>query len=214
MRPARKKRRDPRSEITQIALIEAAEQMFAEDGIEAVSIRQIGAAIGSSNNGVVAYHFGSKEALIEAIFRHRLPDIQAQQRRRLAEADAAGKGDDLHTLLLSLWMPLFEQVNDAGLHSYGRFLAAMIRKGIGRPRSVLQHDFPTAYDAVERISRKLAFPPGELWELRWRLATMMVLDALSHIDLKALDNPDQAKRFFDDAVKIAEAALAVPCRGD
>ena len=204
------KRRDPRSEATREALIEAAEQLFAVDGFDAVSIRQIGAAIGSSNNAVVAYHFGSKDALIDSIYRYRLPEIEAGRRRRFAEAEAAGKGDDIDTLLCVLWMPLMEQVNDAGQHSYGRFLAAMIRKGIRRTREILTSDFPIALDIAERISSQLSFEPGASWELRWHLATNMILDALGYIDLMAMGRSDQAMRLFADAIQMAKAALTAP----
>ena len=64
MAGASRRRIDPRREATRVALIEAAESLIAEAGVEGTSTRQIGAAIGSHNTNVVAYHFGSKEALL------------------------------------------------------------------------------------------------------------------------------------------------------
>ena len=63
--PLAARRRDPRREATARALIEAAESLFGQAGVDGVSTRQIGAAIGSANTNVVAYHFGAKDALIE-----------------------------------------------------------------------------------------------------------------------------------------------------
>ena len=88
-----KKRPDPRGEATRIALIEAAESLFADSGVEGVSTRQIGAAIGSSNTNVVAYHFGGKEALIREVYRHRLPQIDRRRGELLKEAERAGVAD-------------------------------------------------------------------------------------------------------------------------
>ena len=76
-----RRRSDSRREVTTLAIIEAAESLFAQQGVDAVSLRQIGSAIGARNTAVVLYHFGDKEALIEAILGHRLPSFE----RRRAE---------------------------------------------------------------------------------------------------------------------------------
>jgi AcrR family transcriptional regulator len=207
---SRRIRRDPRAAATRIALIEAAEKMFADSGVEAVSTRQIGAAIGSLNNTVVAYHFGSKDALIEAIYRYRLPQIESRRSELLAQAEAFGEAAKLPRILRALWLPLFEQVNDSGQHTYARFLRSMMREGIFRTRQIITSDFPTAATMVERIRPALPFGPGEIWDLRWQLAASMVLDALTHIDKAHLGNSTQARRLFEDAMLMAEAALTCP----
>ena len=58
----------------QIVLV--AERLFAERGIEGVSLRQIGAAAGNGNNSAVQYHFGSKDRLVQAVFEYRLPRLR------------------------------------------------------------------------------------------------------------------------------------------
>jgi AcrR family transcriptional regulator len=92
-------RLDPRREATQTALIEAAEMMFAGAGVDGISTRQIGAAIGSLNTNVVAYHFGSKHALIDAIFRHRLSAIDRRRAALLIEADKDRSAESIHGFL-------------------------------------------------------------------------------------------------------------------
>ena len=67
----------------QIVLV--AERLFAERGIDGVSLRQIGAAAGNGNNSAVQYHFGSKDNLIQAIFEYRLDNLH-ERRRVLAAA--------------------------------------------------------------------------------------------------------------------------------
>jgi AcrR family transcriptional regulator len=56
-------------------LIEVAERLFAERGLDGVSLRQIATEAGTSNNSAVRYHFGSKDALIATIIEYRLPRI-------------------------------------------------------------------------------------------------------------------------------------------
>jgi AcrR family transcriptional regulator len=47
---------------------------MSERGIDAVSLREVSAAAGHANNSAVAYHFGSRDALIDAILeRHSDP---------------------------------------------------------------------------------------------------------------------------------------------
>jgi AcrR family transcriptional regulator len=53
---------------TKEQIVLAAEGLFAERGIEGVSLRQIGAAAGNGNNSAVQYHFGTKERLVQAVF--------------------------------------------------------------------------------------------------------------------------------------------------
>ena len=58
---------------TKEQIVLAAERLFAERGIDGVSLRQIGTAAGNGNNSAVQYHFGSKERLLLAVFEYRLP---------------------------------------------------------------------------------------------------------------------------------------------
>lgn len=59
---------------TRLALMRAAEQLFAQQGVDRVSLREIAIAAGQRNVSAATYHFGSKRELIEAILeRHSLP---------------------------------------------------------------------------------------------------------------------------------------------
>lgn len=72
------------------AILDVAETMFSENGIAAISVRSILMAAGA-NVAAVHYHFGSKESLIEAVFRRRADQIAQQRisnlRRALADPD-------------------------------------------------------------------------------------------------------------------------------
>ena len=63
-----------------LRLVLTGERLFAIRGIEGVSLRQIAAEAGSGNNSAVHYHFKSKEGLIRAIFRYRLPQLISERR--------------------------------------------------------------------------------------------------------------------------------------
>jgi len=69
--------------ITCTRILDAAEELFMQRGFEGTSMRTLTAKAGV-NLAAVNYHFGSKDALIEAVFRRRLDPMNAA---RIAELD-------------------------------------------------------------------------------------------------------------------------------
>ena len=58
----RPRRRHSTGEATRELLMVTAERLFAMNGVEGVSLREIQAAAGQSNSSVITYHFGSRQA--------------------------------------------------------------------------------------------------------------------------------------------------------
>ena len=56
----------PANDVKQQFII-AALSLFAENGVQSVSMRHVNRAIGTKNNSAAHYHFGSKEGLVEAV---------------------------------------------------------------------------------------------------------------------------------------------------
>lgn len=205
-----RKRNDPRRDATRVALIEAAETLFAELGVEAVSARQIGAAIGSLNTNVVAYHFGGKDQLIQAVFHHRLPAIDARRGELLAELEASGGLMSPPALLKVFALPLFEQTDRTGKHSFARFVAALERSGLAAARGLVSEDYPQTERVTGMLYRWL--PPGEQPgpPTRLRLIMGMLTTMLQIIDRDEGLTPEGALLKFESAVALAAAAFAAP----
>jgi AcrR family transcriptional regulator len=72
---------------TRTRILDAAEELFMQHGFEATSMRLLTAKAGA-NLAAVNYHFGSKDALIEAVFRRRLDPMNTS---RIAELDRLEK---------------------------------------------------------------------------------------------------------------------------
>ena len=68
---------------TRTRILDAAEELFMQHGFEGTSMRTL-TAKASVNLAAVNYHFGSKDALIEAVFRRRLDPMNSA---RIAELD-------------------------------------------------------------------------------------------------------------------------------
>lgn len=205
-----RKRHDPRREATTIALIEAAESLVAALSVDGVSTRQIGAAIGSSNTNVVAYYFGSKESLVEAVYRHRLPTIDQRRGELLSDAERAGKADDLSELLRAFALPLFEQTDANGQHSYARFVAAIERAGMIASRGEVDDDFPATAALVSRIARHIPPDAAINAHTRIRLAMAMIVASLQIADQSRAMVDENGRSLFEAALAMATAGLATP----
>lgn len=74
----------------------AALRLFAEHGVDGVTVRQIAEAAGQKNHAAVGYHFGSKDELVRAVIVHgaRLTDDL-----RCAMLDAAEREGGPHSVL-------------------------------------------------------------------------------------------------------------------
>ena len=108
-------------------VLDAAEHMFGEFGLNGVSLRQIAVAAGSKNHLAVQYHFGGKEGVARAVLERRLPSLEQQRGRLLAEARDAGRALDLKTLLDAMFRPIAYETDAAGRHSYAAFLLGVHR---------------------------------------------------------------------------------------
>ncbi len=203
----RRKRVDSRTVATRSALIETAEKLFARKGFHAVSTRSIGAAIGSLNNTVVTYHFGSKDALIRAIFEYRHDLMETRRRQLLEEAETNGTTGDLETILMAMWLPFFEQIDDTGSHSYAGFLRAMMSEGMGSSRENLGQVNTVSRLLVDHIKDQLPFTRGQIWDMRWLVSTSLVLNALRFIDAQKLGTSPRGRELFHEAVLMAKEAL-------
>jgi AcrR family transcriptional regulator len=110
---------------TKEQIVLAAERLFAEHGLDGVSLRQIGAAAGNGNNSAVQYHFGAKDRLVRAIFEYRVPRMRERRELLIAEH----RPDDLRSWVACLVRWMLEQSELDGsyfqsfvamLHQYGR----------------------------------------------------------------------------------------------
>ena len=120
MKPERTARSD-RSMTTREAILTAAEWLFAERGMYAVSNRQISEAAGQGNNAAACYHFGSRTDLLRAIeSKHREP-IEELRGRMLADV---GDSTELRDWVGTLVRPLTDHLAALGTPSwYARFAA-------------------------------------------------------------------------------------------
>lgn len=111
---------------TERRLLLAAESLFAERGIDAVSLRAIMAAAGA-NVASVHYHFGSKDALVQALIKERGGQVSARRNELLDDLERA---DELNVRMLAeaFVQPVLEMVNSGGI-AWVTFIAGILSSG-------------------------------------------------------------------------------------
>ncbi|SEH71554.1 regulatory protein, tetR family [Mycolicibacterium rutilum] len=113
--------RTDRASITREAILAAAERLFAEHGVYAVSNRQVSEAAGQGNNAAVGYHFGTKTDLVRAIEQKHRGSIERLLERMVA---ATGESTQLRDWIACMVCSLTEHLDQLGNPTwYARFAA-------------------------------------------------------------------------------------------
>jgi AcrR family transcriptional regulator len=102
-----------------------AERLFAERGIDAVSLREIGQVAGQRNNAATQYHFGTRSELLRAIYNFRAQSINARRLEIIELLRAEGRTGDVHALLTAMLTPHVESLADPDNYFLG-FLARLL----------------------------------------------------------------------------------------
>lgn len=190
-------------------MIEIAERMFTERGLDGVSMRDVASAAGQRNNSAVQYHFGSRERLIVAVLRHRMMWIDADRRIRLQEADDTKFGSDVPTLLRVLFEPFVDAIRRSPKPShYGRFLAK-VGPLVGPTIPEIAEMRAPSDDVVARLIEVLDQVPKRTAFLRIDLAMQMFIGALAvHEDRENSDDSIQLADFEQTVAHLYDMVLA------
>lgn len=197
---------DPRGLSTRAALIECAETMIAEYGVHGVSIRQIAKASRSANSSVVTYHFGNKEALLQAVINHRLPAIEQRRQELLTAIKRCNLDPQISNLIDVLYRPFFEQRNAEGRRSYAAFVDELSRANLIDIRTSLDSDYPVTAQILGEILSKANGDGTKNFGHRIFLSSALIFAAIKQIDQLEMEN-DEGESQFVDALAAATSVI-------
>jgi AcrR family transcriptional regulator len=103
---------------TREKILRAAERLFAREGEDRVTLRQIARAADQGNVAAVQYHFGGKDALLAEIVERHQAEIDAARRLLLDSDEEEGRSHDLSALLHVLVAPLAAQLDTPSGRAY------------------------------------------------------------------------------------------------
>lgn len=162
---------------TRESLLDAAEDLFAEHGIQAASLRMITQRAGA-NLAAVHYHFGSKEGLVRAVFSRRIKPLN-EERLRLLEACDLEAEDAVEQVLNAFLSPLLRRTREARDRTcnFARLMGRAFAEPSGEVQAVIMEEFG---EMIRRFTAALhhILPQLSEQELLWRFH--FVAGAMAH----------------------------------
>ena len=159
---------------TQTRILDAAEELFMQHGFEGASMRMLTAKAGV-NLAAINYHFGSKDALIEAVFHRRLDAMNAERIAELERLEQAATGAPLsaEAIIRAFIGTSLRMIEDA--RGGGRNFIRLLGRAYTEPAKPIRALIGQMYaPAMERFKAAFvrALPELPKDELVWRMHFM------------------------------------------
>jgi len=207
---------------TKFNLILSALELFAQNGIDAVSMRTINNAAGTKNASAVHYHFGNKLGIIEAIIgfiREALDTSRLNALTALELRVGNGERPGCREIMWAAFTPYYRLYTtpEYGHHAL-RFLARLQIDMSPEIQEILNrdsHQIARRFDAL--LAQALPALPDHIRRMRylyfWTLTVQMFagsghLETTVFGDLRTCVDEDALQRCFDYLVGGMEGAVS------
>ncbi|MDX9737932.1 MAG: TetR/AcrR family transcriptional regulator [Azonexus sp.] len=214
---------DTRLSDTRARILDAAERLFMAHGYDGTSMRQITGEAGV-NLAAVNYHFGSKEALIQEVFRRRLNWLNEERMRALDELEATADGQPLKPsqIVDAFFGTMIRMAEDEerGGVIFLRLLGRTLTEPSDFIRAFLAHEYKTV---VERYKEALfrSLPDVPKAEIVWRFHFMLgatsyaiagtdALRLVTDWGIEAEDSEDRLDRLLPRLLSFLIGGLRAP----
>ncbi|GEC08245.1 TetR family transcriptional regulator [Streptomyces spinoverrucosus] len=194
---------------TRELILTAAERLFAERGVYAVSNRQVSEAAGQGNNAAVGYHFGTKADLVRAIAAKHTAQIEADRARMLAEA---GESTDVRDWVACLVRPVTGHL--AALRSptwFARF-CAQVMTDPALYRIMVEESLasPSVREIRDGLNRCLPELPADVGAERAAMARHLIVHTCAERERALAENaPTPRASWHDAATGLIDAIVAM-----
>ena len=204
---------------TKDLILDTAESLFSKHGIDGVSLRLLTKHAGV-NLGSVHYHFGSKEAVVRAVFSRRVRPVNRERIEMLDDMELRGR-PDVEAILTALFAPVIRMAGDS---NRGRRCMRLGARFYSEPADYLATMFEQEFAEVFRrfdaaIRRALpAIPPPVLRQrIHFAVGVMVhtMLDSDRRPRLKACESVrPTAQETLEAMVRFVAAGMRAPAPGD
>jgi AcrR family transcriptional regulator len=200
------------------AILTAAEELFSNNGFNAVSVRDIAQAAGA-NPGSVTYHFKSKDGLLLEIYRRHCGPMNLRRSELLAAAKRVRDLQDrLEAIVRAYVLPAFSSGSDlaGGGARFTRLRAVMSAEGNEVVRRIIAQTFDdTSHAFIDAIHDSLPHIPRKdiVWRSHFLLGalyyTLVTPERVSRLSRGAADGAD-AGHAIEELVRATVASLQAP----
>ncbi len=160
---------------TRARILDAAEWLFMTHGFEATSMRMI-TGTAKVNLAAVNYHFGSKDALIQEVFRRRLTDVNRRRLAALAAQEAAaGDSPVKPSRIVDAFFGVSLEMAADTAHGGATFMR-LLGRTYTEPNAFVRQFLAEEYsEVVQRFMNALdrALPEVPREEILWRFHVLM-----------------------------------------
>ena len=201
---------------TRTRILDAAEELFMLHGFGGTSMRQLTTRAGV-NLAAVNYHFGSKDALIEAVFRRRLDPMNTERIAALERLENPS-AEDIIRAFVGPSLRLIEDAKGGG-RNFIRLLGRTYTEPAKPIRALIGQMYAPAMQrykaALERAMPQM--PPDELvWRMHFMFGTLAyTLAATDTVQLIAGCKPEDrhdARLLEDRLTAFLAAGLNAPLK--
>jgi AcrR family transcriptional regulator len=154
------------SEETKNQIKAAAQMLFAQRGVDGVTVQEIVNAAAQRNNAALHYHFGSKEELIRQMVVDGAAVLDRRRREMLDELKARGGPRNIRDIMLVLMMPVIELGEDERWRGYIRFTSNLQASDPETLRAALNHRWNSGYVECFEYLKKILPLPAAIIEQR------------------------------------------------
>ncbi len=192
-------------------IILVAEALFAERGIEGVSLREIGQAAGQRNNAATQYHFGDRAGLVAAIVGHRA--TRNDPMRQVLLEEIAHRGEiSLDEVVAALVVPVVEHVAEPGNHYVG-FLDRWYSSSRKYGQPIIPGPESPAMDEIACLLRRcLPELPTEVVDRRLTIAVLWMVRSLAAYERAVIANQQvqPLNEVTDELIVMLAGAIGAP----
>ncbi|MEO3889333.1 TetR family transcriptional regulator [Nonomuraea sp. B5E05] len=163
-----------RASATREQILAAAERLFAEHGVFAVSNRQVSEAAGQGNNAAVGYHFGTKADLVRAIARKHAEHTERIRGRMVAEL---GDSAEVRDWVACLVRPIAEHLASLGSPTWFARFGAQVMTDPALREIMVEESLtsPSLQQIIDGLDRCLPALPADVRAERNDMARQLLV---------------------------------------
>lgn len=167
--------------LTRQKIIATAERLFAEKGVDAVSLNEITRDAGQKNKSALNYHFGSKESLLLAIIEKHEGVVFAHRNAFLDDLEQR-KAVHIESVVRAFVYALAAKLDDKDGGKYYLSILAQLTSCPSTPLYRLRPDFIKRDDRVMTLLRNLMpDTPEELYLPKLLQASSLLFHGLAYL---------------------------------